>query len=377
MKEGLSNFAPEIERSDEGLETLSAGTEEVASAIDEISAVAEQVEQKIENAGGQISPELRAELKEFERKAKGFMYSLCAMFGLLATYGTTASKIPEQELGYPVQEVSTPVEKAPKDSVLEMRTNDGTRFEHSDTTTTRVLNYLAGRDTLPEEDVTRMFKASWKEDIDKANPKTTVDLQKIGIEEAATLAANNGNRSPKWKVWWKEIYMNKYKKFPRFLGAKKEIYGALWQIEKETGSPKIRVMEDLPEIERSDRVGYYDPRTNTIVVSITALGDYKQGKSINAQSSSTLFGEMAHAEQHSKRPEETVKQHNADITQRYTRAEKLKISPDSSQKLEYSTPGTVEYEAHKIIEPRLKQRFTDLVTQIQAQKNNSKSGLHR
>jgi hypothetical protein len=84
-----------------------------------------------------------------------------------------------------------------------------------------------------------------------------------------------------------------------------------------------------------------------------------------------LFGELAHANQRRDNPKEYKEKSVSEYKETLERAKTLGISEDSAQKYEYSTPGTVEHEAHKIIEPRLKQQFIILVKEFGKQKTQT------
>lgn len=339
--------------------------EEIAPAIEDLSRTAKAVEQKLEEVGGQISPELQAEIDAETRKIKSFFHRMLLIAILIASFDSI-NKPTENQGQESFSEIISFGLHSNKDSVLETQTGTGTEYVHSDSSTTRVLNYLTGRDTLPEEEVANMFKNSWKEELKDLKPSVSEDLEQIGIEEvmdrlaeAEALAsqARHDLTFPHEKSLWKKALINEYNGFPRFLGANKAVYDALWKIEEDVGSPKIKIMEELPKKDRNDRAGYYRPETNTVVISMTSLQNSKQGDDINNQTHEVVFAEMAHAKQWSDNSNEVYKQHSIDISQRLDRSKKLRISSDSSQKFEYSIPGTVEYEAHEIIEPMLKHLF--------------------
>jgi len=350
--------------------------QELIPKVNELFDIAEQIDEKIKASNDELSPELQNQIKEYSESANRFFRRMLLTIGFVtaATTAITSRNHPESDAGQTIHNIELEVAEKP-DSIIENQTDSGKEFNHTDSITTHTLNYFAGRDTLSEKEVEQIFKNTWRENLESDGDSIPSDWDQMSTEECVVFMANRGNRTPEWKLAWKEIYMKNYNKFPRYFSAKSGIYEALWQIEKETGSPKVRIMESDKKLkEEWGRSGYYQPETNMVVISAVELMiEYRPGQNIvsNPKLIRPLFSEFSHAEQQKGNPKETDRRFSEDLKQRYDRAKTLGITEDAAQKYEYSTPGTIEHEAHKIIEPRLKQQFKILVKEFGKQKTRT------
>jgi hypothetical protein len=169
---------------------------------------------------------------------------------------------------------------------------DRCEYEHPDAETTHILNYLAGKEEIREEE--------------------------------------------RKKVWY---LVPKKREF------NPELYQRLWQTEIETGSPKIKW---CPLVAEEDIFyGYlfdnYNFITNSLMISIL---EPEKG----------LAAEWAHSEQFNHDPIGSNVRYLSDLL----RIAKRKICGSSlsyAHGQEYETFGSIEYEAHRIIEPQLRKRL--------------------
>ncbi len=346
---------------------------EIEPAVTKLFEVAESIDEKVKKSKGKLSPELKAQIDQLFRKVTSFMNSRGYILGftILATIATHRGF--EREMSHTQQSESV-VEQAPRDSVVEKDSAGIKVFTHSDSTTTHILNYFAGKDTLSENEVEVIYRNRVKQ-ILEAGTKTPTpnNFDDMSIEEIAEFLSVNikipekETRKPNFKEedfrkMCREGTILLFKNLPRFLNAKEGVYEALWKIENETGAPKVRLMESDPKLAYS-RLGYYISQINTVVMSVDRLYGYEKGEDIgsNPELVFPFFGEVAHSLQHHKNPTEDYRRSAEEVKERNLRAKSLDISSDSSQKLEYGIPGTVEHEAHSIMEPRLKEQFQMLV----------------
>jgi hypothetical protein len=363
----MTEGPPEIPADAEELspETLSA-TEtlerdfdtELVPAVEELFEVANTVDGKIETASDELSPELKSRIEKLSKKARSFIHRLL----YTATFATLA--------GSSVASAEQRKTEAP-DSVIENQTTLEPKIEHADSITTHILNYFAGRDTLSEKEIETMFKHSLRAKLEERKVKIPQNFETMSYESAVIFATKETlNKDDDHQISYADEMKN-FRTLPRFLGYKEGLLEAIWQIEIEAGSPQIRFIQNDDKLNLKSnfgRLGYYNPKTNTVALSSSILREYEQGESIDSDSSSVtldvLSGELAHAKQwHTDRSSYNKAWHD-DSKKVRKRAKEFGISRDSSQQQEYSTPGTYEHEAHSIIGPRIKQRFMDLADQF-------------
>lgn len=141
---------------------------------------------------------------------------------------------------------------------------------------------------------------------------------------------------------------------------KKLAYIALWQINEKHGNPKVQYGGQNDQISK-DRASYYN--------------------SLNIANLPTHFGkfvlhdyiaELSHAEQFGKNQEKYDAWFKKDIDRTDSIANAKKISYAEAQLESYDNKETVEYEAHRKIQPKLETEFEEIKENIKEEILNPK-----
>ena len=134
-----------------------------------------------------------------------------------------------------------------------------------------------------------------------------------------------------------------------------QIYHTVWQLETECGGPNVRINFMSMDRGKLD-IPHYNPLTNTIYINepLTLFPDVIQPAKLDLLG---FTGEYAHAKQFHERPVETYLQG----AESYIRIGKKILTEGKSvtaaQLEEYHIPGSLEYIAHKEIEPEILERI--------------------
>ncbi|MFA5778451.1 MAG: hypothetical protein WC870_03135 [Candidatus Paceibacterota bacterium] len=202
-------------------------------------------------------------------------------------------------------------------------------YTHEDQKTTHIINVLAGKERLNEDEK--------REILDSLKNEGDTD---VSIDDML-LKVSPG-------------------------GSDQELYEALWNLETECGNPKIRLTYGRHDMEKFGIIchlepgtSFYHPATNTAYLNL------KGWQSITHK----YIAELSHGKQYKENPAPTTLvgiMDYAKTVKRYAlgdeHREDYRNLKDSYARL-YQEPGTVEYEAHKTIEPQLKSRLEQLTPQ--------------
>jgi len=238
-------------------------------------------------------------------------------------------------------------------------TDEDLKFAHENDRTARDLNILAGLEKVTDNDVEEMAKGYWKkrlkqyEDPERPLP---ANLGEMSSPELAVLYYRDPvfNRSPEEvKKTAKEItayftqQLNERAEFRFSTG--NDMYDLVWKLEEESGNPRIRFIGEESSLilkEISDASEHYDPIRNIVYVSIGSLADAEG-----------VVSEMSHGKQLKDNPLGFYLLVCRDL---------IKVGLKSGFSIEgfreahselYNTPGSHEYQAHKVIEPALGNRY--------------------
>lgn len=257
-------------------------------------------------------------------------------------------------------------------TVKENRNNNGDIvFQHEDPETTRAINILAGTETLSEAEAVQIFKDTLKAEILKISKYELGDnpsiikanseeylrfLETANTEELVDFAVTKLGWYDEQKRY--DNASNKEQIISWVIGStetppliKKELYEALWKMEQECGNPEVRIVGEKPQQALEAGRSCYNPETNTIYISTT---NYEPAYE-------NFISELAHSKQREDSPISTTLRANLDRLQVFNRMWKASESYRDAYDYElYSTPGTIEHEAHSVIEPELQKRFDAL-----------------
>lgn len=235
-------------------------------------------------------------------------------------------------------------------------------FKHSDPETTHILNYLSGLDSLSNEENLEFIKngvrgyiftekAVFPENFDEMSYDETLNY----IVKVFTGDTKDPDRIKKCK----ESFTKSIEDYlPKKHDYNDTIYKKIWQVEKECGSPKIRwtfghdrhVLDGGTSISESR----YNAFTHTVYI-----GAEKNGAEDTQLEK--LISEWAHSKQFDDSPFGSTIQAIEDGAR--IGIDILKSEHHDytiSQNKEYEIPGSIEYDAHKIIEPYLKEKFKEI-----------------
>jgi hypothetical protein len=225
-------------------------------------------------------------------------------------------------------------------------------YSHEDPETTHVINLLSGKDKLREFDKQQILLEVIlnKFDMDrKAGVHIEMDeedLYRMSFDELKKIAESFMNSESFDKLL---VMMN-----PSPAEFDPELYNALWILEQDFGSPKVRFRlgEDkkiLGFYKDDNLLGFYNPVTNTIFIDL----------GINEYSISNYLNEAAHSLQFNQKPvQSSFTSLHGILASAFSSVFSGKIS-DRYLDL-YKIAGTFENEAHQKIAPKLKARLDQL-----------------
>ncbi len=248
-------------------------------------------------------------------------------------------------------------------------------YAHEDKETTHILNLLSGKEKLNDSDrrnilvdylSTRVGIPPFEDGSIKQEELNAMPFDKLYEIAWSFVVNDNGN----------DQYFSKKQTIDRMfdVGLDKfdpELYNALWQLLMECGNPKVRF--SLDQKTNTDGRSFYDSKTNTIYIC---------SRKNNNEYIDHYITELAHANQFSKNPiystfldlrdlfniqREVVFGGGIDIDV----YEDSEVRAEMSQKKLYEQPGTLEHDAHSVIEPKLVERFKYL-TSKSSEKNLKK-----
>ncbi len=270
--------------------------------------------------------------------------------------------------------------QATHNNTIEASNVDGKEvYTHSDKQTTHILNYLGGLDSLSEEEQMHFFKEyiiGWSSQGDSklTLPENFINFNKQELVKFLSKLDKINDKKQELEneqetLKYFERSLSRY--YPKKYEYNDTIYKKLWEVEKECGSPKIdwtfgKNRDFL--ISNDNKVAHYNSFTHTVFINAQ---DYKSlGGHFQLRD---LVAEWAHAKQFDEHPVGSTLQMIQDG---------LRIAGDvvtskehsfiKSQLKEYNKPGSIEYDAHKIIEPYLEKKFEDIKSLDRAFRRNHK-----
>lgn len=267
------------------------------------------------------------------------------------------------------------VEAMPNPEYLTAQTPES-NYKHSDPETTHNLNVLSGKERFTLEEQAALFrelvkgiyrdKLAYRARIEgEESGRYDLDIDRV-VQELDRMTPEElvkfGNDTLGWKyefvgpVESDEEYLAKYFDHwgadPSLDEFDPELHQAYWQLNMENGDPKVRItIADGNAINRGDGISNYDPITNTITINIRE--PFRTPKD-------TYIAELSHSKQFNDSFWASSYQSLRDgvgIVKKVL----LENKPFQVSLLEtYHVPGSMEHEAHKIIEPELEKQFDEL-----------------
>ncbi len=236
-------------------------------------------------------------------------------------------------------------------------------YRHSDPETTHLINYLAGKENLSEDELMQALRTIMRGVLEKFDHMNLPeDFDHYSAEQLDDFFSQHQEFGmPKGELI-KFVREQAHRECPR----NAEIYNELWQLEKESGAPQVRINTSFAAFAQSKEGGpraHYSSLTHTIYLNTPFVGCELD----------EFFGEMAHAEQFT--PNSTARYSNMgrgvwDLLRVAMRARLNPAHLVEEYNKTYQQPGTIEYEAHGVIAPRLRDKYKKLATADQPQDIN-------
>lgn len=220
-------------------------------------------------------------------------------------------------------------------------------YTHSDPRTTHLLNYWTGEELLTPEERLEVLQEGFA-NVCTLREMSCPDFSRMNESQFTEWFYQTfpptARHEEKKTTSLDDLLVNSGLPFPLQREYDPVLYQKLWQIAAESGAPSLRWTLGEFLIDSIAPEGYFDAYQNTIHVH----------PFINPK---TLVAEFAHA----KQAEEDPIQYSIGLLQTgwrvATRIVLKSMTLDRAYMLEYRTPGSIEYEAHHIIEPELLKKY--------------------
>jgi hypothetical protein len=240
-------------------------------------------------------------------------------------------------------------------------------YSHEDQRTTHLLNILAGKEKFNESDFMSDIRPLISFFCDKYNLSLPKNIGEMSIDEIDKFIFDNQDlinskvgekRLPFERGDFKKQMFNELRalNIPNDTTEStpnKNLYDLVWTLEEECGNPRVRFNEEnigFSPFKDFKGVSHYDPINNIVYINMYDLtaGDNKYG---------TFFPEMSHADQFNKNQIASYLNACGDFLSVFKKAgfNSNKISLEYGKL--YNKPGSIEHEAHKLIEPYLKNKY--------------------
>lgn len=247
-------------------------------------------------------------------------------------------------------------------------------YKHEDDLTTHNINVLCGVEDLTHEDKVEILRTDIRTRLSKAISPRFIALKDQYLDK---IDAMNDEQlvivMKKMQFEYEKIFTEPTAEFvnkyidpqpkindPEYI---KQLYKALWELEQECDNPRVIItgkpVEGFFSFDRSS----YDPFTNTIYVVTTGNPDgYKQ-----------LLAELAHAKQRTDKPALMAAQGTLDgarvITEMIVGLKSYRTAYDTTL---YDQKGSIEHDAHEVIEKKLIQKVSDKTPRVRELKSETK-----
>lgn len=372
----------------------------LSNTLDEITSVAQDLD-KVE-----LSPERTTRLEEIKNKiiksTRRFIgiskraVAIGAVIGLSGTAGAAAVGGAVQAIGFETSHpalaqtvdangltaYSHPDERtahylnilAGKDRF----TDEDLKFANEDSRTAEDLNKIAGFEKLTDDDVEKIEKGVWEKQLEDTYARYSLplpaNLDQMSSVEMGLLSSVNPDGSFNseeskashrqaiiyFEQQMRELY-NQREEFRSTAG--NDLYDLVWNLEKECGNPRIRFIgeDNIPPISSTGREFYVSVNNTMYIVLDDLTGD-----------TDAVEAEMSHAKQDIDHPVDFLWRSTRDnveaLTQGILSGKGYRKAYDG---LLYNKSGSVEYEAHKVIQPELEKKYP--ITPFKDMEKNTKN----
>lgn len=238
-------------------------------------------------------------------------------------------------------------------------------YIHPDAKTTHILNVLAGRDSISFEEALENARGIFQTRAEALGIKLPSDFDTYNIDQmdnffVTALNEKSGGEPAKPGELKDYFYEYQYlKKMDVPEDKVKEMYNLVWEIERECGNPKIRFQTNGPStlgIALSSEDTYrphYGPIENTLYLPMDMFVEQAVGYQ-------DLLAEMSHAKQLKDNPTGFYFKAGSSLLRIFSKGGFDMGKLYEAQQEEYKISGSLEHEAHSVIEPGLTEKYEEL-----------------
>ncbi len=238
-------------------------------------------------------------------------------------------------------------------------------YTHQDIETTAVLNALSGKEELPLKYQTELFRQKLIKEYNLRKSKDVKGYDATGemFNSIKNSDARDLTRFAKEKFEWNydpigphsndEELLSEYYSYygvnPTLNKYDETLYKALWKINKENGAPRIRLYIN-PNVDGAVGRSHYQSWENAMYLDL--------GNTPNLRD--LYLSETSHAKQYAKSTPEQFAAWDKKRDEVFRLQRKWGTPEDKIYDTGmYATPGTLEYDAHRIIEPTLRSELIE------------------
>jgi len=231
-------------------------------------------------------------------------------------------------------------------------------YVHPDEETNHILNFFAGRDSISHKEALDNFKGMLKIISKSAKIKLPEEFDDYNITQVDSLLTFMNETGHEDKHGIESLFYEYYNLNHTYTKNKsKKIYDLIWRLEQECGNPKIRFLTEKPSFflnpipMANPTDPYFSKLENTL---------YLRMVKDDIEGCEGLLAELAHGKQLKKNP---FRYYLKRLTSNARILLKGRFNVERLYQArieEYEIPGSLEYEAHSIIEPKLREKYRDL-----------------
>lgn len=227
-------------------------------------------------------------------------------------------------------------------------------YKHPDEKTTHILNYVAGLDTLTYDERIELLKPEIKLYYEEQKVPIPSNFDSMNTEEFLKYFCNVDINIYKVSKTEDEIMKDFFvwvdSTVPKGFEYDSAMYKLVWETEEKCGAPNVRwTFGQDRKIKDNEGATHYNPISNTIFI-------HPRNFKAKDDPLTELIAEWPHAKQVKESYLETL----IGGVEEGIRIAKDALTTKSlvaSQQKEYEIVGSIEYNAHKIIEPQIQKKF--------------------
>lgn len=233
-------------------------------------------------------------------------------------------------------------------------TEDDLMFAGENTKSVDEINKIAGAEKYTDAEVEEKTKEQWigrfKENADfHQNPP---NMEKMSSEELAIAYSSQISSSASVEdiIEYNKVLKKMFNERANYVSSNKGMYKLVWELEQEGGNPKIRLIGKDGVSGNPNKNAFYVPSNNTMYVDIKHLtGDLVYPAAV--------VSETSHGKQWADRAFISsllvIRDNGVASVRSLFSGSGFWAEHDKL----YYEPGTLEYQAHKVIQPALEEKY--------------------